>query len=276
MTDNDWFEVRRFPHAVTMIREPHHSEDVKSYLIEGDRDVAVIDSGLGVGDFAGLVAKLSSRRPRLLQTHAHWDHIGASCRFAEVLVHPSEADALRHGIPPDRYSDVFWRDPFDRGAVPADFDASAGVPGSEPTGCLEHGDRIELGGRELEVIHTPGHSPGGVSFLDRQARALFSGDLLYLGSMYVFFANSDPAAFRDSMRRVAALTVVFDTVYPSHGAAPLEAHDVLTIRDAFEEVWDGHPPDRHGSLYGSAVATYDFGAFSFLLPVEVQYGASSR
>ena len=71
-----------------MIREPHHREDVKSYLIEGSRDVAVLDTGTGAGDFAGLVASLSSRRPRVLQTHADWDHIGASFRFDEVLVHP--------------------------------------------------------------------------------------------------------------------------------------------------------------------------------------------
>lgn len=268
MTERDWFEVRRFPHAVTMIREPHHSEDVKSYLIEGDRDVAVIDAGLGVGDFAGLVAEISSRRPRLLQTHAHWDHIGASSRFADALVHPSEAEALRQGILPERYRDVFWRDPFDQSAVPAGFDASAGVPGREPTGWLEHGDRIDLGGRELEVLHTPGHSPGGVSFLDRQARALFSGDLLYLGRMYVFFTDSDPAAFGESLRRVASLTSEFDAVYPSHGAAPLAANDVLTIRDAFAEVWAERSPDRLGSLYGYPVAIHDFGSFSFLLPPD--------
>lgn len=276
MPGQDWFEVRRFPHAVTMIREGRHSEDVKSYLIGGDRDVAVIDTGLGVGDFAGLVAELSSRRPRVLQTHAHWDHIGASCRFADVLVHPSEAGALRQGISPERYSEVFWRDPFDRGAVPRDFDASAGVSGSEPTGWLEHGDRIDLGGRELEVFHTPGHSPGGVSFLDRQTRALFSGDLLYLGWMYVFFANSDAAAFRESLRRVAALTDEFDTIFPSHGPSPIAPADVLAIRDAFEEVWDGRRPDRLGSLYGYAVSIYDFGAFSFLLPAEGRHGEPSR
>ena len=268
MADRDWFQVRRFPHAVTMIREPHHSEDVKSYLVEGDQDVAVVDTGLGVGDFAGVVAEVSARRPRLLQTHAHWDHIGASHRFADVLVHPTEADALRHGIPAKRYSEVFWRDPFDHTRVPTDFDAGAGVPGVEPTGWLEHEDRIDLGGRELEVFHTPGHSPGGVSFLDRRARALFCGDLLYLGRMYVFFPNSDPAAFRDSLRRVAALANVVDAVYPSHGESPLVPSDILVIRGAFEEVWGGRPPEGHGSLYGHPVAIYDFGRFSFLLPPE--------
>ena len=221
VTERDWFDVRRFPHAITMIREPHHSEDVKSYLVEGDRDVAVIDSGLGVDDFAALVASLSGRHPRLLQTHAHWDQIGASHRFVDVLVHPSETDALRQGISPERYNEVFWRDAFDHTQVPAEFDTSSGLPGNEPSGLLEDGDRIDLGERELEVVHTPGHSPGGISFLDRRARALFCGDLLYRGQMYVFFANSDPSAFRESLRRVASLADDVDAIYPSHGASPL-------------------------------------------------------
>lgn len=272
LSDQGWFEVQRFPHTITMIREPHHSEDVKSYLIEGERDVAVIDAGLGVADFAALVADLSSLHPRLLQTHAHWDHIGASHRFDDVLVHPSEAAALRSGVTPGRFHDVFWRDSFDHSQVPAGFDTSSGMPGVDPTGPLEDGDRIELGGRELEVLHTPGHSPGGVSFLDRQGRALFCGDLLYLGRMYVFFANSDPAAFRESLRRVTDLISEMDAIYPSHGSSPLSPEDVLTIRAAYEEVWDGRPFDRTGSLYGYPIATYDFGGFSFLLPPDGPHG----
>ena len=108
-----------------MIREPHHCEDVKSYLIEGSRDVAVLDTGTGAGDFAGLVGALSSRRPRILQTHADWDHIGASFRFGDVLVHPSEADKLRAGYPAARYVAAFLgRAPptpagFRAGSIPA-------------------------------------------------------------------------------------------------------------------------------------------------------------
>ncbi|MBA2596805.1 MAG: MBL fold metallo-hydrolase [Chloroflexia bacterium] len=268
MADRDWFEVQRLPHAVTMIREPHHSEDVKSYLVEGEEDVAVIDTGTGAGDFAGLVAALTSRRPRLLQTHAHWDHIGASCRFEDVLVHRTEAEALRAGLTAERYHDVFWRDPFDNARVPSKFDTRSGIPGAEPNSWLEHGDRIDLGGRELEVFHTPGHSPGSVTFLDRRARALFSGDLLYLGAMYVFFPSSDPAAFRASLQLVASLADAFDAVYPSHGPSPLEAGHVLTIHDAFEDVWQGRLPDRLGSLYGLPIVVFDFGSFAFLLPPD--------
>src|SRR5918997_5967242 len=110
-----WFEVRRFPHAVTMIREPHHREDVKSYLIEGNRDVAVLDTGTGAGDFAGLVASLSTRRPQVLQTHADWDHIGASFRFDDVLVHPAEADRLRAGYAAERFVEEFGPHSVDPG-----------------------------------------------------------------------------------------------------------------------------------------------------------------
>lgn len=266
MTDGDWFEVQRFPHAVTMIREPHHVEDVKVYLIEGDNTVAVLDTGFGVGDFVGLVASLSEKPPIILQTHAHWDHFGSSHLFDDVRVHPTEAAWLREGFPEARYVAAFADDHVDRERLPADFDPSGGIPGREPTGWLEDGQRIELGGRVLEVIHTPGHSPGGVSFLDRQARALFVGDLLYLGPMYVFFPDSDPAAFRESLRRVSDVLDEVDTVYPAHGPSPITPNDVREISATYEAVWAGREADRDGSVSGYPLTVHDFGRFSFLMP----------
>jgi len=76
-----------------------------------------------------------------------------------VRVHPSEADALQQGISPERYKEVFWRDAFDHTQIPAGFDTISGIRGMDPSGLLEVGVRIDLGGPELEVIHTSGHSP---------------------------------------------------------------------------------------------------------------------
>ena len=101
MAQQDWFEVVYFPAGVTMIAEPGHAENVKSYLVEGERDVAVLDTGMGVGDFAGLVASLSDRQPIVLHSHAHFDHIGASARFERIYVHASEVSGLREGYPND-------------------------------------------------------------------------------------------------------------------------------------------------------------------------------
>jgi glyoxylase-like metal-dependent hydrolase (beta-lactamase superfamily II) len=275
MTDGNWFEVQRLPHGVTMIREPHHSEDVKVFLIEGERDVAILDTGLGVGDFAGLVSTLSERRPMVLQTHAHWDHIGASHLFDEVRVHQSEAEGLRAGTLAARYVAAFADGLVERERLPADFDPSEGLPGREPTGWLEDGEPIDLGGRILEVIHTPGHSPGGVSFLDREARALFVGDLLYLGRMYVFLPTSDPAAFRESLRRVSALSSDVDIVYPAHGPSPISPEDMLAIRDAYEQVWAGRPAESDDSLFGFPLTIHDFDRFAFLMPAGWDGGRKS-
>jgi glyoxylase-like metal-dependent hydrolase (beta-lactamase superfamily II) len=266
LPDRGWFEVRRFPHAITMIREPHHREDVKSFLIEGSRDVAVLDTGTGAGDFAGLVGSLSSRHPRVLQTHADWDHIGASFRFSEVLVHPSEAEKLRAGYSADHFAAEFSPESTDPNRLPSDFDPRLGIPGCAPTGWLEHGDRIDLGDRVLEIFHTPGHSPGGVSFLDQQARAFFVGDLLNLGPMLLFYPDSDLAAFRESLRLAAEVVEDVDVIYPAHDSVPLVPADVRAMRDAFEAVWAGRAPDRHGMLYGYRAAIHEFECFSFNLP----------
>jgi glyoxylase-like metal-dependent hydrolase (beta-lactamase superfamily II) len=264
-----WFEIQAFPHDIWMIREPHHAEDVKSYVIEGGRDLAVLDTGMGVGDFAGVVAALSSKDPRVLQTHAHWDHFGASHRFANVLVHPTEADGLRQGREGARLIAAFTAEFTNLEKLPADFNPAAGLTGCEPTGWLQDGDIIDLGNRTLEVIHTPGHSAGGVSFLDRTGRALFVGDLLYLGRMYLFFVDSDVVAFRESLRRVSDVLDAVDLVFPAHGAAPIGPRDVLAVRDAFKEVWYGRSSGTSGELLGYDVTTYEFGDFSFLVMPEV-------
>ena len=265
MTD-PWYEVQHFPHGITMIREPHQSEDVKSYLVEGERDVAIIDTGTGAGDFPGLVASLSSKRPRVLQSHGHWDHAGHSFAFEEVLIHPSEVEGMKRGFPAQRYITAFSPEFADVAFIPAGFDPSGGMRGTEATGTIEHGDRIDLGNRVLEVIHTPGHSAGGVTFLDRTGRALFVADVVYLSSMYLFFPDSDAEAFRVSLDRLVAVLDEVDRVFPAHGASPMAPQDVRDIQAAFNEVCAGEVAPKQRSLLGYDVDSYDYGRFSFLLP----------
>ena len=261
-TSHGWFDVKRFPNGVTMIAEPGHYENVKSYLVEGERDVAVLDTGMGVGDFAGLVGTLSDRDPIVLHSHAHFDHIGASNRFARVLVHRSELDDLRAGYDNSKFRP--WFEPRYRvgDLLPADFDpTAAAIPSAEPTGFLEPGDRIDLGGRVLEVFHTPGHSPGGITLLDRANRALFPGDAVYAGPMFAYRPYSDPVVYRESLRLLAELADVVDVVYPSHNNVPLTADDVRRMHDAYEELWAGRAPDQR--LPDRDV--FEFESFSFWL-----------
>ena len=262
MTSHGWYEVVRFPDGVTMIAEPGHHEDVKSYLVEGERDVAVLDTGMGVGDFAGLVRSLSDREPIVLHSHAHFDHIGASSEYRRVLVHPSEESDLQAGYPNDRFRRWFRAEYLNEIPLPGDFDAdTAEIAGTPATGYLNHGDTIDLGGRVLEVFHTPGHSPGGITLFDREAGALFPGDAVYAGPMFSFRDDADPVAYRESLRLLAELARVSKTVYPSHNTVPLTPGDVERMHEAYEAIWAGRAPDESTPERD----TFLFDTFSFQL-----------
>jgi glyoxylase-like metal-dependent hydrolase (beta-lactamase superfamily II) len=271
VTQPGWYQVTRVGGGITIIAEPLHEEGVKSYLVEGRRDVAVIDTGMGVGDFRGLVGCLSERDPLVLQTHGHWDHIGGSHAFARVLVHEREAYALRRGFPNAMYRPLFTPDRITDESLPAGFDlATAAIPPCEPSGTLRHSDTVDLGGRVLDVLHTPGHSPGGLSFLDRQSGALFAGDVVNFGEMWLFLPRSDAAAFRTTIRMLAGLSGKIASIYTAHGPVPLAPDDLRHIHEAYEEVWTGRMPDRMitrdiGFPERVPVDVHDFGAFTFLM-----------
>jgi glyoxylase-like metal-dependent hydrolase (beta-lactamase superfamily II) len=262
-TAEAWAHVERYRDGIAWVQEPL----VRSGLVEGERDIAVIDTGMGVVDFRALVTGFSDRAPLVLQTHAHWDHVGGSHLFSRVLVHPAEADAVRQGLSHERFVRVMQRF-SSQFAMPDSWNPeTAAIPGVEPTGLLHDGDTIDLGDRTLEVIHTPGHSPGGLSFLDRAGRVLFVGDAINRATMLLCLPGSDPHAFLSSVRHLAELAGEVDAIVPGHGNL-LAPADVRDVRDAFEEVYAGRAPDDREELdMGQPqlipAAVYRFDGFEF-------------
>jgi glyoxylase-like metal-dependent hydrolase (beta-lactamase superfamily II) len=239
----DWYGITRHDTGVTAIHELLRAgTEVKSFLVEGERDVAVIDTGTGLYDYAALVASLSDRHPINLQTHGHWDHVGSCHQFARVLIHPEDVRFLREGDPNSVYRSHFGENgiPLDR--VPAGFDLeTAKIPGCEPSGELHDGDTIDLGGRVLEVVHTPGHSPGSVSFLDRAGRYLIAGDVVRKGTILLMLDGSDPRVYRQTLERIVGLLDAVDVIYSGH-TDPMTPDDIRALRDAYESVCAGNVP----------------------------------
>ncbi len=272
-----WYEVTDAGDGITIIGEDMNSEDVKSFLVEGDRDVAVLDTGMGVGDFAGLVRARSDRRPLVLQSHAHWDHIGASYRFERVRIHPSEADALRRGLSNEEFARIFGPGKIEYDRLPDGFHPDmAFIPGTEPSGWLEQGDEIDLGNRVLDVYHTPGHTAGGITLFDRRTRTLFPGDAINLGRIYVFSESSDPSRWYETVQLLRELAREATAIRPSHGPA-ISADDVARIADAYVEVWAGREPDEQrtvdiGLEKPVDIDIFDYDDFSFLIEAG-QYGS---
>ena len=93
---------------------------------------------------------------------------------------------------------------------------------------IRTGDEIDLGGRTLEVLEVPGHTPGSIALLDRTHRFLISGDTVQSGCIFMHGEGRDLSTFRSSIEKMDAMRRegLFDTVFPSHGEAVIPA-DIL-------------------------------------------------
>lgn len=255
----DWFTVERIDETTFALTEDGHWERVNCYLFVGSDRAALVDTGTGIADIRAVVRTLVDLPIVVLTTHVHWDHIGGHGLFGQRLVHRLDADWLRNGIPQPLESQRanLMLHPFTK-AAPSDFSVECWKPHrGEPTGLLEDGDVIELGGRRLSVVHTPGHSPGHVAFHEPEREYLVTGDVLYRGTLYAFYESTDPVAFARSIDRLCGLDRVA-TVLPGHNEFCLARDDLSLAQASF------HAIERKGALHhGSGL--HEFGPISIRL-----------
>ena len=103
-----------------------------------------------------------------------------------------------------------------------------------PTKVLTDHDIIDIGGREIEVLHTPGHSPGHLCFWEKSRGYLFTGDLVYKDILFAYYPSTDPEAYLDSLEKVAALPV--KKVFPAHHSLDIKPEILIRMRDAFRSL----------------------------------------
>ena len=96
----------------------------------------------------------------------------------------------------------------------------------------------------VRMVHTPGHSPGHLCYYERERGYLFTGDLVYEGTLYASYPSTDPAAYLASLERVAALPA--GRVFPGHYSLDIRPGLIVEIRDAFRRL-DAAGALRHGS-----------------------------
>lgn len=179
------------------------------YLVIDDatRDAVIIDAPFGASEQMALDAQREGVTPSaLLLTHTHWDHVGDAAelrrRFPGMLVYVHRDDEYRL-VDPMKHT--VWPLPFEVEAVTSDR-------------YLAHGDRFTLGGITLAVLHTPGHTEGGVCLYSEEHKAIFVGDTLFAGSVgRTDLPGGDWNALRESIAS-RLLTLPDDiAVYAGHG-----------------------------------------------------------
>lgn len=171
---------------------------------ENTKQAAIIDAPFGAAETLlprikelGLIIKM------ILLTHSHWDHTAEAAQLREklkvpLMVHKEDAGNVeRPGS--DRLPQL------------------TPIKGVTPDHYFVDGEIIPLGDLQIKVIHTPGHTPGGVCFYLENERVLISGDTLFQGTIgNISFPTARPALMWESLKKLAKLPPE-TRVFPGHG-----------------------------------------------------------
>ena len=171
---------------------------------EGSDRALIVDPGEEPERILALVEELGVTVEAILLTHCHFDHIGAVAPVAEATGAPVYCPAIETPILADIMSFV----PFEGFGPYESYEADEQVSG---------GETLELAGLELDVIFTPGHSPGHVTYSVRGEEAIFSGDVLFQGSVgRVDLPGADGSTLIESIRSLIESHPDETAVYPGH------------------------------------------------------------
>ncbi|MEJ2886026.1 MBL fold metallo-hydrolase [Actinomycetospora aeridis] len=253
-----WFHARPVARDTWLVAEPGH---VNSWLVAGRDRAVLVDTGLGIAPIRPVAAALTDRPIDVVHTHAHLDHVGGDAEFDRVAIHPAGVAELRGGTDAaerrrylayarrllaaaERYRALdheffhLLSADSDPRPLPPDIEETWDPPPGPTPDLLVDGDVVDLGGRTLRVLHTPGHSPDSVCFLDEHDGLLLAGDTINTGPIYAQAPESDLAAFAASTARLAELDVRL--VLMAHfGRGVAEGHFVREVADAFARLRAG-------------------------------------
>jgi glyoxylase-like metal-dependent hydrolase (beta-lactamase superfamily II) len=222
---DDWFVVESIDDATFAIGEPLYYQRNVSYLIVGEDRAILFDSGPGERDISPVVEALTSLPVTAAFSHAHFDHIGNHDRFESVAL--VDVPSLR-----ERVQDGIFQPTF---AQYADF----GRPEFAVTEWWAPGGIIELGGRRLEVILSPGHTPESIVLHDHERKQLFTGDFIYPGELFAFNPGADLRAYMETTRRLLVRTRVDDTLLGAHESPRLPRYALVQLERILRSILDG-------------------------------------
>jgi len=240
----DWFTIERIDGDTSVISEYKHWEETHCYLLNGRDRSLLIDTGLGVGNILEQVRKLTDNHVTAVTTHVHYDHFGGHEYFPDFYVHEAERDWIEGGFPLtiEQVRNFLTEKPCD---FPADFKINDyQLFEGTPTRILKDNDTIELGGRTLRVLHTPGHSPGHICLFEEDKGYLYTGDLIYIGDLFAYFPSTDPVAYMDSIRKLLKLPV--KRILPAHHDLNVPISIIKDMDKAFTELYE-RGKLKHGS-----------------------------
>ena len=285
----DWFYAREVIRGVWVLAEPQH---VYTWMVAGRDRAVLLDTGMGILPIRPLAESLTELPLSVVNTHYHFDHIGGNHEFDEIAIHELGAPLIAQEVPRDVLdayvgyarrqldalaayrgvdAEFFWLlsaesepQPFPEGFNSSDWT----IRPTEATQTLVDGDRIDLGGRVLTVIHAPGHSPDGICLLEEREGLLFGADTINAGPIYAQFPDSDVEVLAASTRRLSELRDAVRLIMVHHyGRVIADAAFLLEIAEGVGQARAGGTALSPGrDILGGPVLEARFEHFSVVLP----------
>lgn len=190
------------------------------YLVEGSQSAVLIDTGTHPKELDRVVRRFTNKPLQVVLTHAHYDHAGGIRFFGEICLHPADTVLLN--------------------LLPA-YDGKVRF--------IREGDRFDLGGKELEVVEMPGHTPGSIVLIDRAAGVCYSGDAFGSGQVWLQVRPTGPlslylAAVRKmQLEAERGITKIYCGHYP-YQRRPLGKEYLADMAALAESILDGRPMDN--------------------------------
>ena len=214
-------------------------EMVRCFLIVGSQRAMLLDTGAEQCDLLALIRELTELPLLVLHTHGDGDHTANDGLFSDIYAHPDEFPIIRR-----------FRPELTAKLHPITEESS-----------------FDLGGRLLQVVETPGHTPGSISLLDRENRILFSGDTVSYGPVFLFGEHRDITVYRKTLDKLQTMGG-FDTIYPCHNTCPVSLTVLPSLMAAVDGALDGSlKPSPGGDMPmpdGMRPDTYTVGKCSIL------------
>lgn len=254
-----WFEVYRIRPGVFAIYEPYQQEEVISYLILGEKQALLFDTGMGISDIKKVAEGLTQLPVSVINSHTHNDHVGDNWRFSKI--YGMETPFTRQnskGSNEDAQAEIapdMLCAPLPAGFNPKTYSTKP----FHITDWIHDGDKIDLGGRVIQVVATPGHTPDSISLSDAENGLLFTGDMYYRGPIYLYRPETDLDAYETSIAKMAALHAKL--LLPAHNEPVGDPAVLPQVLAAIRQARSGKmKSSKHGNT-----REYKFEGFSFLL-----------
>jgi glyoxylase-like metal-dependent hydrolase (beta-lactamase superfamily II) len=231
---DDYYTVEAIDAQTFAIGEPRYYQQNFNYLIVGDKRAILLDSGPGVRDIRALVASLTDLPVTAVPSHLHYDHIGNHMRYERLAVIdlPYLRERTRGGV----LRPTYWEH---LGSV-----EGFARPDLRVTEWWTPDSWVDLGGRRLRVLHTPGHTYDSISLWDEERALLFTGDYIHQGAVFAFLPGSSLGDYLRTAERLGEQIPENTTLLTAHRAAPsgvprMATRDLIDLRETLRQIRAG-------------------------------------